>query len=162
MTGDGAGAIALHEHVRLAQQRGEPLALLVGAQVEEGRELAAAGVDVELGEARQVLSRDAHDVGAVGGERAPAHRAGDHAREVEHADAGRAGARPRAAAARRETRRCGVISMSGRPATAWPCGWEAHSAGERIMVATRPASAAAVSNFSASHLESAACTASRS
>ena len=41
------GPIALHEDVRLAQQAAEPLAVLVGAQVERGGELAAAGVDVE-------------------------------------------------------------------------------------------------------------------
>ncbi len=35
--GEPAGAVALHEDVRLAQQRGQPLALLVGAQVERRR-----------------------------------------------------------------------------------------------------------------------------
>ncbi len=55
-----------------------------------------------------------------------------------------------------------LISSSGSCATALPCGCAAHSARERIMVATSPATAAAVSNFSPSHLASAACTASRS
>ena len=55
-----------------------------------------------------------------------------------------------------------VISMSGSAAIAWPCACAAHSAGERIMVATSLASAVAVSNGSAFHLRSAACTASRS
>ena len=103
--GDPARAIALHEHVRLAQQSGEPLALLLGAQVERGRELAAAGVGVEQRKARQVRRRDAHDIGAVRGERAAAHRAGNDARQIEHADARQRPLAARAAARGRAPRR---------------------------------------------------------
>ena len=52
-----------------------------------GGELAAAHVDVEVRQPRQMRRGDAHHVGAVGRERAPAHRAGDDARQIEHAHA---------------------------------------------------------------------------
>ncbi len=55
-----------------------------------------------------------------------------------------------------------LISITGRRATAWPCGCAAHSAGERIMAVASPASAAVVSSVSPCHFISAACTASRS
>ena len=85
--GDPARPIPLHEDVRLSQQAAEPLAVLLGAQVERGRELAATRVDVEQRKSGQMRRRDAHDVGAVRRERAAAHRAGDDARQIEHADA---------------------------------------------------------------------------
>ena len=84
--GETAGTVALHEDVRLAQQCRQSLPLLVGAQIEGGGELAAAGVDVEQRHSRQMRRRDAHDVGAVGRQRAPAHRSGDDARQIGHAN----------------------------------------------------------------------------
>ena len=156
-----AGPIALHEYVRLAQQAGEPLALLLGAQVERGRELAAARVDVERRKARQMRRRHAHDVGAVRGERAAANRAGDHARQVEHADAGQ---RPLACGQRGgpEPRRSWVISSSGSVRdrlslrVRGPLGGRAHHGGDQLGVGGGRLECLALP------LGSAACTASRS
>ena len=85
--GDAARAVALHEHVRLAQQCREPLAVVGRAQIERGRKLAATRVGVEHRLAREMRRRDAHDIGAVGRERAAADRAGNDAGEIEHAQA---------------------------------------------------------------------------
>jgi hypothetical protein len=85
--GHPARPIPLHEDVRLSQQAAEPLAVLLGAQVERGRELAATGVRVQQRKSGQMRRRDAHNVGAVRRKRAAAHRAGDDARQIEHADA---------------------------------------------------------------------------
>jgi hypothetical protein len=58
------------------------------AQIELAGPFATAGIDHQRRNRRQVRSRDQQHIGAVGGQRAPCHRAGDDAREVEHADAG--------------------------------------------------------------------------
>src|SRR5262249_10985383 len=55
-----------------------------------------------------------------------------------------------------------IDAEEGRRAMARPCGWSSHSRNVRQAVTTRPASAAAVSNFSASHWSRARCTAVRS
>ena len=130
------------------------------AQIDEGRELAAAVVDHQRAHLRQMRGRHQQHVGAMRRERASAHRAGDHAGEIEHAHAGE---RPvaRAAAAAAAHRRCARSRTPEAPATARPCGCASHSANERVIVTTSPASAAAVSNASPCQPSSARCTASR-
>ena len=86
--GDGARPIALDENIGLPQQRCERLAAGGLAQIDLRRELAAPGVDHQRLHRRQMRGRDVEHVGAVGRERAPAHRAGDDARQVQHLDAG--------------------------------------------------------------------------
>ena len=73
--------------MRLAQQAAQPVPLFLGAQIERGGELAAAGVGVEQRKPGQMRRRNAHDVGAVRSERAAAYRTGDDAREIQNADA---------------------------------------------------------------------------
>ncbi|MNL09252.1 hypothetical protein D3C87_1300050 [compost metagenome] len=58
------------------------------AQVELAGPLAAPGIDHQRRDSRQVRRRHQQHVGAVRGQRAPRHRAGDDPREVEHAHAG--------------------------------------------------------------------------
>ena len=72
---------------RRAAPRAQGVAAGVGAQVGKGRQLAAAGVGdrIDVGQVRRVHQ---HHVGAVGGQRAAADRAGEDARQVEHAHAG--------------------------------------------------------------------------
>ena len=77
------------------------------AQIDGGRELAAAVVDDQRLHRRQVPRRHQQHVGAVRRERAAAHRPRDHAREIEHPDAGEravAGRQGLAAAHRRSAR----------------------------------------------------------
>ena len=83
---EAAGPVTLHEHMRLAGQPAQRRLSFVGAQVDMRRQLAAAGVGdgLDVGQPRRV---DQHHVGPVGRERAPADRAGQDAREVEHAQA---------------------------------------------------------------------------
>jgi hypothetical protein len=85
--GDGTGPIALHENVCVANEPGKRLARGRLAQIEMRRQLAAAGVDDERFHPRQMRRGDQQDIGAVHGEGAPAHRAGDDARQIEHLDA---------------------------------------------------------------------------
>jgi hypothetical protein len=77
------GAIALHHHVRIAQQRGQRIAPLGTVQVDVSRQLAPAGVGdrLDVGQRRRVHQ---HHVGAIGGQRAPANRPGENAGEIEH------------------------------------------------------------------------------
>ena len=85
--GQRARPVALDEHIRLGSQRAKlrPAALL--AQIDEGRELAVARVHDERGRKGQMRPGNAHDLGAVLGERAPGGRPGQHAGEVQHANA---------------------------------------------------------------------------
>ena len=137
--GDRAGPVALHENVGLTQQRGELLPRARVAQIEMRGKLAAAVVDHQRFHRRQMRRGDQQHVGAVRSERAPAHRPGNHAGEVQHLDAGQravsagsgsGGASP-------------IFSMlnGGSSATARPCGCASHSSNERVAVTTRPATA---------------------
>ena len=78
----------MREHVGLAHQAMQGLDVLRLAQIETRRQLAVAGVVfliAEIGRCAPVIFKH---VGAVLGEGAGAGRAGQHAGQVEHADAG--------------------------------------------------------------------------
>jgi hypothetical protein len=84
-----AGAVALREDIAasLADQGAERRGVALVAQIEKRRELAEAGIDLDLARMRQMRSRDLEHVGAVLGERARGGRARQHSRQVEHANA---------------------------------------------------------------------------
>ncbi len=70
-----------------AQQLAHLRPALLALQLDEGCELAAAGVDGEPLKRRQLGTGDQHHVGAVRGERASGDGGRDHPRQVEHAHA---------------------------------------------------------------------------
>ena len=131
--GERAGPIALGEDVGLAHQAVQGLDAGRLAQVDPGAALAVSGVHQDFGLVGQVRRRDVQHLGAVLRQHAAAGRAGQHAREIEHAHAaqrtiassgsGRGGASPIL-----------TMSISGNLATAMPCGWAFHSSRLR----TRP------------------------
>ena len=82
-----ARAIALREHIRLAHQSAQDIDIALLAQIEMRRQLAVAGVEFLVAEIGQMRRGDLQHVRAVLGQRARAGRAGEHARQVEHADA---------------------------------------------------------------------------
>ena len=83
----GAGTISLREHIRLAHQPAQHIDIARRAQIELRRQLAVPGIQFLVAQVGQMRGGDLHDVGAVLGQRARAGRAGEHARQVEHADA---------------------------------------------------------------------------
>lgn len=88
-----ARSIGLQKHVSLADQLFEVLGCRRFAQIEERRQLAAAGVDDERRHLRQVRRVDQQHIGAVAGECPSGDRPGDDAREIEYSDAGERRAR---------------------------------------------------------------------
>ena len=97
---EGAVAVAVDQHIRLPDELTEAGAAGVGARIEAGGALAEGHV----GHQRLLLPAgriDAKHIGSEGGEESRRDGPRDHAREVEHAEAGEglAGAdRPRGAA----------------------------------------------------------------
>ena len=79
---------ALGEDVGAAYQVAQRFGLRRIVEVDVGLALAVAGVHLEQGQRAELRRGDVQHVGAVLGERARARRAGEHAREVEHAHAG--------------------------------------------------------------------------
>ena len=84
---DGAGTVALHEYICIAQERGQRFAPAGLTQIDGCRQFPPSGVDDERLHRWQVRRRDQQHIGAVRGERATAHRPGDDAREVEDVNA---------------------------------------------------------------------------
>lgn len=80
---EGGGAIAEHDDMRLGEQRFH----LRRARIEDCAAFAMAGVEMLPLRFRQVRGIDAQHVGSQQGESAGADRAGDHAGEIEDADA---------------------------------------------------------------------------
>jgi hypothetical protein len=62
-------------------------AALLALELDKTRQLAAAGIDRQPGNRRQISARDQHHLGAMRGERTARNGAGDHPRQIEHADA---------------------------------------------------------------------------
>ena len=85
---DRLRAITLREDIGLRQQFAQLRPSLFAGELDESRELAAAGVDGEPGDRRQIGAIDQQHVGAMRRERAAGDGTCDHAREIEHADAG--------------------------------------------------------------------------
>ena len=85
--GQSARTVSLREDVRLAHQPVQDVDVGRRAQIEMGRELAVPGVPFLVAEVGQMRGRDLQHVGAVLGEGAGAGRPGEHAREVEDANA---------------------------------------------------------------------------
>ena len=117
--GERAGAVGLREDVASAPACAG-VHDLRRAQVEARGALADAGVELDQARVGQVRGADLQHVGAVLGEAARAGRAGEHARQVEHADAGERPRRRRRGSGGASPMR--TISMSGCRATACACG----------------------------------------
>ncbi len=94
-----ARPIALQEDIGAVQQLVQRVLVVGVAQIELAGPLAAAGVDHQRRDRRQVRRGDQQHVGAMGGQRAPGNRAGDDAGELEHPHAGQ-----RAGVLRRQVR----------------------------------------------------------
>lgn len=82
----GVPPVAVHEEVRFGEPSFEDLAIVVVSQVESGAALAQVDLRGDAGLV-PVGRIDTQDVGAESGEQARGHRAGQHPRQVEHADA---------------------------------------------------------------------------
>src|SRR3546814_19946627 len=78
----------LFRSVAVAHQIAQRGRLCRVVKVEEGRQLAEAGVEVEHATVRQPLLGDAEHISPVFRQRAARGRTGEHARQVEHPDAG--------------------------------------------------------------------------
>ena len=86
--GDRLRPIALREDIGAGEQGAQRLAPLLALEIDKAREFAAAGIDAEPGDRRQIGTGDQKHVRTMGGERASGDGAGDHARQIEHAYAG--------------------------------------------------------------------------
>src|SRR2546430_3432515 len=85
--GDGGRPIALRDDIGLSQQSAKHFPPLLALELQKTRQLAAAGIDGEPGDRRQIGTGDQQHVGAVHGERAARDGPRDHARQIEHAHA---------------------------------------------------------------------------
>ena len=79
--------IPLREHVGLAHQPAQGLEIIGLPQIEPRRQFAVAGIVFLIVARRDVRRGDLQNVGAVLGERTGACRTGQHAGQVEDADA---------------------------------------------------------------------------
>ena len=84
-TGERARAIALRKDIGLRQQFLQLVPALVVLEIDKGRELAAAGIDGEPWDRRQIGAGYQQHVGAMCRQRAAGDGAGDHARQIKHA-----------------------------------------------------------------------------
>src|SRR5690606_36384461 len=82
---DRTGAITLNEHIRLADERRQPIPAFRPAEIDERRALAPAAVDDERRHVGQMRSGDPHHLRTMLGQVSAANRPGDDASEVEHA-----------------------------------------------------------------------------
>ena len=141
----GARAVALHEHVRACASRPRSVAAPAWSRRSSEAERLPRPVSVtrssRFGQVRALMRSTSAPCAA---ERAAADRAGDDARQVQHAQAG-SGRPAAAAAATGGASPIRSIETAGRPATAWPCGCASHSAKLRMAATHMPASAAASS-----------------
>ena len=85
--GDRARPVALREDIRLRQQIAQGCPPLLALEFDKTRQLAAAGVDGEPRDRRQIGAGDQQHVGAMRGERAARDGTCDHPRQIEHAHA---------------------------------------------------------------------------
>ena len=83
-----ARAIALRKDIRAGQQIAQRASPRFALEFDKTRQLAAAGVDGEPGNRRQIGTGDQQHIGAVHRERAAGDGSRDHPREIEHAHAG--------------------------------------------------------------------------
>ena len=86
--GECARAIALRKDVGLGEQLPEPFPALIVFEVEKNRELAAAGIDGEPRDRRQIRARYQEHIGAMRGKCPAGDRARDYARQIEHTQTG--------------------------------------------------------------------------
>ena len=82
-----ARPVALRKNIRLRQQIAQAVRALLALEFDKTRQLAAAGIDGEPRDRRQVGAGDQQHVGTMRGERPARHRARDHPRQIEHAKA---------------------------------------------------------------------------
>ncbi len=84
-----AGPVALHENIGARARASPSVSRPLGCRRSMEAESLPRPLSITSGTiCGRCARRDQHHVGAMCGERAPAHRTRDHAREVEHAHAG--------------------------------------------------------------------------
>ena len=108
--------IALRENIRLRQQVAQRAPPLLALEIDKARQLAAAGIDGEPGDRRQIGAGNQQHVGAMRGQRAARDRTGDHPRQIQHAQARQADGRRRATVLARPRRFSRSRSAAIRPA----------------------------------------------
>ena len=80
--------IALREDIGLCQQIAKHRPPLLALELDKARQLAAAGIDGQPGDRRQIGTGNQEHIGAVHGKRTAGDGPRDHARQIEHAHAG--------------------------------------------------------------------------